>query len=70
VDSTDAELMTAVAASTAALRALHQRHAPWLRARLVLGHLISKVRATGREIDSHFVLHLGVRDADLSLPLV
>ncbi|MFC4118046.1 RNA polymerase sigma factor [Nonomuraea zeae] len=34
-DSTDVELVTAVAAqSTAALRVLHQRHAPWLRARL------------------------------------
>ncbi|MGR6914185.1 RNA polymerase sigma factor [[Actinomadura] parvosata] len=34
-DSTDAELLAAVAArSTAALRLLHQRHAPWLRARL------------------------------------
>ncbi|WP_043624023.1 RNA polymerase sigma factor [Nonomuraea candida] len=34
-DSTDAELLAAVAArSTAALRLLHRRHAPWLRARL------------------------------------
>ncbi|SEH01600.1 RNA polymerase sigma-70 factor, ECF subfamily [Nonomuraea solani] len=34
-DSTDAELVAAVAArSTPALRLLHQRHAPWLRARL------------------------------------
>ncbi|MET8989150.1 RNA polymerase sigma factor [Nonomuraea wenchangensis] len=34
-ESDDAELVTAVAArSTAALRILHQRHAPWLRARL------------------------------------
>ncbi|GAA2881606.1 RNA polymerase sigma factor [Nonomuraea rubra] len=34
-DSTDAELLAAVAArSTTALRLLHQRHAPWLRARL------------------------------------
>ncbi|WP_431930430.1 RNA polymerase sigma factor [Nonomuraea jabiensis] len=34
-DSTDAELLAAVAArSTPALRLLHQRHAPWLRARL------------------------------------
>ncbi|MEU4579845.1 RNA polymerase sigma factor [Nonomuraea sp. NPDC023979] len=34
-DSSDAELLAAVAArSTPALRILHQRHAPWLRARL------------------------------------
>ncbi|MEU6741042.1 RNA polymerase sigma factor [Streptosporangium sandarakinum] len=34
-DSDDAELMAAVAAGrTEALRLLHQRHAPWLRARL------------------------------------
>ncbi|PZG11788.1 RNA polymerase sigma factor [Nonomuraea aridisoli] len=34
-DNTDAELLAAVAArSTAALRLLHRRHAPWLRARL------------------------------------
>jgi RNA polymerase sigma factor (sigma-70 family) len=34
-DSSDAELIAAVAAeSTVALRILHQRHAPWLRARL------------------------------------
>ncbi|GAA3556943.1 RNA polymerase sigma factor [Nonomuraea rosea] len=34
-DSTDAQLLLAVAAqSTTALRLLHQRHAPWLRARL------------------------------------
>ncbi|MFC4008557.1 RNA polymerase sigma factor [Nonomuraea purpurea] len=34
-DSGDAELIAAVAVrSTAALRILHQRHAPWLRARL------------------------------------
>ncbi|MEO3863643.1 RNA polymerase sigma factor [Acrocarpospora sp. B8E8] len=34
-DSTDVELVAAVAAqSTSALRILHQRHAPWLRARL------------------------------------
>ncbi|MGW3346447.1 RNA polymerase sigma factor [Nonomuraea rubra] len=34
-DSTDAELLAAVAArSTTALRLLHQRHAPWLRVRL------------------------------------
>ncbi|GAA3668356.1 RNA polymerase sigma factor [Nonomuraea antimicrobica] len=33
--ASDAELVVAVAAgSTAALRALHRRHAPWLRARL------------------------------------
>lgn len=34
-DSSDVELVAAVAAgSTAALRILHRRHAPWLRARL------------------------------------
>jgi len=34
-DSTDAELMAAIAAGqTGALRVLHGRHAPWLRARL------------------------------------
>lgn len=33
---------------------------------VVLGHLISKVRTTGRDIDSRFVLHLSVRDGQIS----
>lgn len=33
---------------------------------VVLGHLISQVRATRRDIDSRFVLHLSVRDGQIS----